>query len=91
MKHTPGPWRAVLRGGKSTFASIKPVSDPDGLITTMFVESDEEIANLKLMTSAPDLLRVAHIALTLAVASNACDGLIDDIKNVIANAEGRKP
>ena len=82
--HTPGPWR---------YAPGEIVYGPSGesVASCRFVTNfkDTNVANMRLVAAAPDLLQVAKDFLLLAQLHDWEGAAIDFAKTTLAKAEGR--
>ena len=106
-KHTPGPWRAndtdaciwPTVGRRAPIATLFTAQDPDseGLAESAGY-SAEELANMALLASAPELLTEARHALNVlaALATGQLQRVAKDspailgLRAAIAKAEGRR-
>ena len=83
--HTPGPWR---------YAPGEIVYGPSGesVASCRFVTNfkDTNVANMRLVAAAPDLLQVAKDFLLLAQLHDWEGAAIDFAKTTLAKAEGIK-
>ena len=82
--HTPGPWR---------YAPGEIVYGPSGesVASCRFVTNfkDTNVANMRLVAAAPDLLQVAKDFLLLAQLHDWEGAAIDFAKTTLAKAEGQ--
>ena len=90
MKHTPGPWKTYFVIN-SVRVFIKDIKDRNLAITNCS-GLDQNIANARLIASAPDLLRACIIVNNFLKnhpdISNQYEAMSITVKNAIAKAKG---
>lgn len=96
-KHTPGPWHIGMKPGPMIYGPKgEQVADMRHKPFTLVSEIDESVANVRLISAAPDLLAALEIAEGRLMCIDAQkldtvarnDDVIDRIRTAIAKAKG---
>lgn len=87
--HTPGPWNYDQTGdGKRICVGIGLVDGPNGYdvaeVYSDDCDSDEALANARLIAAAPELLAIAEILLDRGYVSKFIDEERDDHEQLVA-------
>lgn len=89
-KHTPGPWHIGMKPGPMIYGPKgEQVADMRHKPFTLVSEIDESVANVRLISAAPDLLAALESLLDDAdVCEVAGDDAIRQARAAIAKASG---
>jgi len=88
MTHTKGPWNMHPLGSVEAYCEeykqmVRIADIPD------FKESDESLANFRLIAAAPDMLEMLIELNALCKIHLGCDSRTERADNIIAKATGK--